>query len=500
MMLFKDVFASSGNILNTNFNHGDMSSVYKSHLNKNGKARLSRAITEALVSFFDGTINAIGSTTDDELYIEMKSRSGTYEYQILYSHPVIQMYSKTIDLSGKKDKPQRHMFIPIIVEDILNSSNEAIHDGFKIIWEEYEDYKLPFDKNRAKTEMAFFTVHDELYFEHAHQDYQIVVEPINVQIRKDLTDMFTGKPGEFLHTKGVNTAKKTVPKKQVKKASVISTIDFGEPLSQEMLDKIPDLPDYMQIPDYLEDVRAALALGETRSLLLYGATGTGKTTNVKLICRDIKLPLISVINCTSGLDEMALGKFVPKGSEFIFFQSELSDAIEWGGAVVFEEINFGDPKYMSFLNSLLDDNGFVRLDNGKVIKRHPQFRFFATMNPNYEGTNSLNKALKNRFDDIEEVVQISDEDMINSILKEIKIEKGIVEAMIVVMNRIQSKIDNEELDTAISIRNIKNWAKRYLLVGNALEASRKTVINPVSNFDHDLKKEIEDIVKMKFPS
>ena len=32
--------------------------------------------------------------------------------------------------------------------------------------------------------------------------------------------------------------------------------------------------------------------------------------------------------------------------------------------------DFARPQYLAFLNSLLDDNGFVRLDSGEVVRRH----------------------------------------------------------------------------------------------------------------------------------
>jgi len=35
--------------------------------------------------------------------------------------------------------------------------------------------------------------------------------------------------------------------------------------------------------------------------------------------------------------------------------------------------------------------------NGEVVKRNPNFRFFATMNMGYFGTKELNQALFNRF-------------------------------------------------------------------------------------------------------
>ena len=87
------------------------------------------------------------------------------------------------------------------------------------------------------------------------------------------------------------------------------------------------------------------------------------------------MPILETINCTENLDEYVLGKYIPQGDKIIFLESFLTKAIRDGGAVVFEEINFAKPHYLAFLNSLLDDNGFVRLDSGEIVKRHQNFRF-----------------------------------------------------------------------------------------------------------------------------
>lgn len=78
--------------------------------------------------------------------------------------------------------------------------------------------------------------------------------------------------------------------------------------------------------------------------------------------------------------------------------------LEMVEAVLFEEINFAKPQYLAFLNSLLDDNGFVRLDNGEVIKRHKNFRFFAKMNIGYFGTKELNKSLYIEVEELDVVI------------------------------------------------------------------------------------------------
>ncbi|QUH22015.1 AAA family ATPase [Alkaliphilus sp. B6464] len=514
MNIFSMAYNYSGQIRGTDFSHGDESLVYKSPLNttsyrgKSPKASLARPIAEGIISLFDDSLTAVGITDDDRLYCEMTALGSNKTYQILFEEPIIQMYSKDFTISVDTNYAKRHYFVPIFISDLIKKTNRDLINAFDGLKEVVNRNGLPLTKSDDAAEKYFFLTNDNFYFEHKGTDYEVVVDKVaNVTIKEDITPQITGKEGDYIYINGPKTKitqkknKSNSSSKNSKKVkSKIIHIDFGEPLSEEMESKIPDFPDYMQIPFELEPVRDSIAHGYSLSVLQYGPTGTGKTTNVKLLCRDIRLPLVAVINCTEALDEFILGKFVPKGNEFIFFQSEVTDAIEWGGAVVFEELNFGDPRHLSFLNSLLDDNGFVRLDNGKVVKRHNCFRFFATMNNGYAGTNEINKALLNRFDDVVEVKELTEEQMKQSLIEETKIEGKLANDMLTIYKKIKTKIEEEELDTAISLRNLKRWANRIKIVRSPLEAAITTVINPVANFDKDLKNEILEIVKHKFPN
>ena len=264
--------------------------------------------------------------------------------------------------------------------------------------------------------------------------------------------------------------------------------------SDEQKSYIPSLSDEFVLPHKLQALCNAICEGDVLTSLFHGPAGTGKTISCKLVCQAIGLPIMETINCTENLDEFVLGKYIPQDDKIIFKESYVTKAIREGGAVVFEEINFAKPQYLSFLNSLLDDNGFVRLDNGEVVKRHKNFRFFATMNLGYFGTKELNQALYNRFNAVIEVSALSDESIERMLLSRVPETKPVVKKIISVYHKIKKKIEAEELDVVISPRNLENWARLAKYEGYML-AAEKSII-PIAKCDRILEQAIRGILML----
>ena len=260
----------------------------------------------------------------------------------------------------------------------------------------------------------------------------------------------------------------------------------------EYLNLIPDLPKEFILQKNLYALSNAIQKGDIHSVLFHGPAGTGKTIACKKICQAIKLPIMETVNCTENLDEFILGKYIPQGSEFVFLESYVTKAVRFGGAVVFEEINFAKPQYLAFLNSLLDDNGFIRLDSGEVVKRHQHFRFFATLNLGYYGTKELNQALFNRFNVVIELPALSD-DAIRLMLKtRVPVCEPYIDKMLGVYHKLRTKIATEELEIVISPRNLENWARLAQYEGY-VRAAEKTII-PIAKNDRTLETAIKGIV------
>ena len=331
--------------------------------------------------------------------------------------------------------------------------------------------------------MFSLTLHEDFYQAHKTEDYIVQYEDI---LPFDTTE-FTS------YSSGYKVVREN--KQQAKQEVELPIVPFAEDaFTEEQKAYIPHLSEEFVLPGNLRSVCNAVAAADMLAVLFHGPAGTGKTMSCKLVCQSIGLPIMETINCTENLDEFVLGKYIPQDDKIIFRESFVTRAIRDGGAVVFEEINFAKPQYLAFLNSLLDDNGFVRLDNGDVVKRHPNFRFFATMNLGYFGTKELNQALYNRFNGIVEIAALSDEAIKRMLTARVPECKPLVDKILGVYHKLKKKIESEELDIVISPRNLENWA-RLAKYDGYIKAAEKTII-PVAKCDRTLEDTIRGILML----
>ncbi|KAK5030524.1 AAA ATPase midasin [Exophiala sideris] len=87
-------------------------------------------------------------------------------------------------------------------------------------------------------------------------------------------------------------------------------------------------------------------------------------------------------------------------SRFVWNDGILVDAIESGSWLVLDNANLCNPSVLDRLNSLLEPNGVLTLSEhhsacsgSRVIKPHPNFRVFLTLDPRY---GELSRAMRNR--------------------------------------------------------------------------------------------------------
>jgi MoxR-like ATPase len=330
---------------------------------------------------------------------------------------------------------------------------------------------------------AFVNLHEDFYQAHKLDDYDVVYA--------NLSGFDTGEMQSFLEGYVVIAENK---RETLQEKDIAVTQFSGDSFLPEYRKLIPTLPEEFQTPRAVKRICSAVTNGDARSVLFHGPAGTGKTMSCKLVCQDIQIPIMDVINCTENLDEFVLGKFIPEEDRIVFKESYVTKAIRDGGAVVFEEINFAKPQHLAFLNSLLDDNGFVRLDNGDVVARHANFRFFATMNLGYFGTKELNQALYNRFNIIVEIASLSDEAITKMLVARIPECKDKTDKILGVYHKLTKKIESEELDIVISPRNLENWARLAKYEGY-MSAAERTII-PIAKCDRVMEDVIRGIIML----
>lgn len=146
------------------------------------------------------------------------------------------------------------------------------------------------------------------------------------------------------------------------------------------------------------------AHAEKHNVLLYGPTGSAKTSFVYAYAASKGLPVINVA-CNGAADiRQLLGGWSPKeDGGYHFVPGDLVLGIMHGAVILLNEVNFMPPKIAAVLFAVLDRRRTIYLpdaagsDIPTMIKAHPECLFVADYNPGYQGTRVLNEAFKNRF-------------------------------------------------------------------------------------------------------
>lgn len=135
--------------------------------------------------------------------------------------------------------------------------------------------------------------------------------------------------------------------------------------------------------------------------MLIGESGTGKTSAIRYLAANTKNGLRRVnLNGGTTADEL-VGRMLINDKGTYWVDGVLTEALRNGEWIVLDEINAALPEVLFILQSVMDDDGYLVLnekDDKEIVRKHPEFRLFATCNPpEYAGTKEMNKALLSRF-------------------------------------------------------------------------------------------------------
>lgn len=246
----------------------------------------------------------------------------------------------------------------------------------------------------------------------------------------------------------------------------------------------------------------ALGVQQNLAVLLIGDTGTGKTSFIRYLANQTGNGFRRLnLNGSTTTDEL-VGHYVvdDKQNGMRWVKGVLYEAMEEGDWLLLDELNAGLPEVLFVLQSVLDDDKFlvVAEHENEIIKPHPNFRLFATMNPSleYAGTRDLNKALLSRFPI---VIQTHYPDAVH----EIEIVKmhvpQVTDQDVNLMVRVAEDVRKGKKENTISFicstRELINWAKLTAQVG--IKPAAELAILNKCELDTD-KKTVEDIFKMLF--
>lgn len=128
---------------------------------------------------------------------------------------------------------------------------------------------------------------------------------------------------------------------------------------------------------------------------------------------------------------------------FAFIAGSLVKCIESGGWILLDEINLASTETLECLSTILEPDGsIVLLERGDYvpIRRHPDFRIFACMNPNTDiGKKDLPIGIRNRFSEffVDELTDTSD---LTILINDYLSSTGIKKAKIIQIVQLYQKL------------------------------------------------------------
>jgi cobaltochelatase CobS len=250
---------------------------------------------------------------------------------------------------------------------------------------------------------------------------------------------------------------------------------------------------------YLE--KLAYGVANNLPVLLIGETGVGKTLAVRYLASITRNGLRRVnLNGATTVDEF-LGKLLINEQGTYWVNGVLVQAMLSGDWILLDEINATLPEIAFCLHSLLDEDRMVVLMeyDGRIVRPHPNFRLFASMNPSeegkYGGTKLLNEALLDRFPLVIQMDYLTEEQEVEAVLVQSgNPDREVIRRMVRAAADVREAIRQEKVFGSFSTRRVIDWA-RMAVRFPPREAVRYAVLNKLSPGDAEA---VEDVVENYF--
>ena len=279
--------------------------------------------------------------------------------------------------------------------------------------------------------------------------------------------------------------------------------DMMVPAYSKRDDNVPDLD-----PDYLFDAPTTLAIlagfARNRRVMITGYHGTGKSTHIEQVAARLNWPCVRVNldSHVSRIDLVGKDAIVLKDGKQVteFKDGILPWALQNNIALVFDEYDAGRPDVMFVIQRVLELSGkLTLLDQRRVIRPHPAFRLFATVNTVglgdtsglYHGTQQINQGQMDRWSIVATLNYLPHDKEVDIVLAKAKHYKGkegrdIVNRMVRVADLTRNAFINGDLSTVMSPRTVITWAENADIFQDVGMAFRLTFLNKCDELERAL--------------
>lgn len=252
--------------------------------------------------------------------------------------------------------------------------------------------------------------------------------------------------------------------------------DIMVPAYREHTERVPPL-DADYIFDYSTTMAILSGFAKDWRVLISGFHGTGKSTHIEQVAARLNWPCLR-INLDSHVSRIDLiGKdaiVLQDGKQVTEFQDGILPwAYQRNVALVFDEYDAGRPDVMFVIQRVLESTGqLTLLDQSRVLKPHPAFRFFATANTVglgdttglYHGTQQINQAQMDRWSVTTVLNYMPQEREVEVVLAKaphLQNDDGrkLVTQMVSLATLTRNAFKNGDLATVMSPRTVITWTQ-----------------------------------------
>lgn len=276
-------------------------------------------------------------------------------------------------------------------------------------------------------------------------------------------------------------------RRELKKEEIMSKIKEAEVvISTKAVNKVVSVDGIIGLEE--EKRMLKQAIDHNLSVLLIGETGVGKTYLIQQVAKEIGQEAVRIsLNGEVGTNEI-LGKWLAKDGSTYWQDGSIVHCMRTGKWAIGDEINAALPEVLMAINPILDDGRSIVLSekDNERIEPHPDFRFFATMNPpeGYAGTKDMNSALMDRFGIVMKLGYYKPTTEIQILKYHTRIEDVLGKIVIDVGNTIRGLRKANRVFFPCGTRSLVNWAKLIVIDGNSLETTFKySILNKCSDED-----------------
>ena len=282
-------------------------------------------------------------------------------------------------------------------------------------------------------------------------------------------------------------------------------VDLKVPAYSKTSERVPDID-----PEYIFDKRTTLSIlagfANDWRVLVTGFHGTGKSTHIEQVAARLNWPCVR-INLDSHVSRIDLiGKdaiVLEDGKQVTtFVDGILPWCYQRNVALVFDEYDAGRPDVMFVIQRVLESSGqLTLLDQSRVLRPHPAFRFFATANTVglgdttglYHGTQQINQAQMDRWSITTALNYLPAETEVKVVLGKaphLQNDEGheLVTRMVTLANLTRSAFQNGDLSTVMSPRTVITWTQNLtffkdpalsfeLVFMNKCDPSERAILN-----------------------